>query len=498
MINLPIIVAAFPFLVFIYLLIFKRIPLLWSSVVTLVLYTILSIFYWKIFPSFLFASYEKGLFVAFDIFIIIFGAVFFLEILKDLKIIKNIAYYLGSLSKDYRVQIIVIAWLFECFIEGTAGFGTPAAIAVPVLIGLGLTPIKALVVGLLGNSVPGVFGAAGTPIKIGFAGLNSVGVPLTAALLNLVGVIVPIFMLWAITEGRINRKKEFFDALPFAIFSGLLFVVPSVAFVYFGQEFPSILGSIFGLIVIVISIKLNFLTPKESLSLVDEKNEVSTMTAFKSFLPYIILISLLILGKIFIGKLAITEFLGSPYSFSLFNPGFIFMIAGLFVIFIWKEKEKIFGSSIKKAFKGAIYPFFVVFAMLAMVQIMINSGNNNSGIISAISLITKSFETSWLPFFAPFIGAFGAFMTGSVTVSNIMFGHLFSIASTNLSLNTSVILSLGVVGAAAGNMIALADILTAEAVTGIKNGEVKVLKGVMIPCLVYLLIIGLIGYFFFR
>ncbi|MCX6754706.1 MAG: L-lactate permease, partial [Candidatus Nomurabacteria bacterium] len=142
--------------------------------------------------------------------------------------------------------------------------------------------------------------------------------------------------------------------------------------------------------------------------------------------------------------------------------------------------------------------FFVVFSMLAMVQIMINSGNNTSGFVSALSLITKSFETSWLPFFAPFIGAFGAFMTGSVTVSNIMFGHLFVVASSNLLLNTSAILSLGVVGAAAGNMIALADILTAEAVTGIKNGEVKVLKGVMIPCLIHLSIIGIIGLIFFR
>jgi len=272
-------------------------------------------------------SYGKGFFVALDIFIIIFGAVFFLEILKDLKIIKNISYYLGGLSKDYRVQIIIIAWLFESFIEGTAGFGTPAAIAVPVLIGLGLPPIKALVVGLLGNSVPGVFGAAGTPIKIGFAGLNVAAVPLTAALLNLVGFIIPIFMLWIITEGRVNRKKEFFDALPFAIFTGLIFVIPSVLFVSLGQEFPSILGSITALLIIVFSVKVGFLIPKETISLVEDTKESSSLSAFKSFLPYIILVSLLILGKIFIGKMGIPNFLGSTYTFKLFNPCFVFIIS---------------------------------------------------------------------------------------------------------------------------------------------------------------------------
>jgi len=496
---LPIICSVLPFIVFLFLFLIKKISLLKASLVTLVLYTILAFFYWQIIPLYLYISYGKGLFVAIDILIIIFGAIFFLEILKDLKIIKNISYYLGGLSKDYRIQIIIIAWFFECFIEGTAGFGVPAAIAVPILMGLGLTPIRSLVVGLLGNSVPGVFGAAGTPIKIGFTGLNVTSVPLIAALLNTVGFIIPIFMLWVITGGRVNRKKEFFDALPFAIWSGLAFVIPSLLVVSFGQEFPSILGSIIGLIIIIISVKIGFLVPKEKLSLLPEQEteERPSLSPLMSFLPYIILVVLLIAGKIILGKLGINLFLGFKHTFNIFNPGFIFIVSGLLVMFIWKEKIKIISSSVKKAFSGALYPFLVVFSMIAMVQIMINSGNNNSGILSAISLITKSFETGLLPLFAPFIGAFGAFMTGSVTVSNIMFGNLFHMAATNLSLNSSAILSLGVVGAAAGNMIALGDILTAEAVTGLKNSEIKVLKGVIVPCLVYLSILGLIGIMIF-
>lgn len=501
--NLPVILAVFPFVVFLYLLLSRKATLLWTSVITLILYTILAIFYWQILPFFLYASYGKGFLVAIDIFIIIIGAIFFLEILRDLKIIKSISYYLGGLSKDYRVQVIVIAWFFGSFIEGTAGFGTPAAIAVPILIGLGLTPIRSLVVGLLGNSTPGVFGAAGTPIKLGFTGLNTVSVPLYAALFNLVGFIVPVFMLWVITSGRINRKKEFLEALPFAIYSGLLFVVSSLAFVSFGQEFPSIFGSIAGLIIIVISIKFNFLVPKNIVSLLNEdelkiEEKKSFMSPLRSFLPYIILVILLVLGKIYLDKISIPLPVGFSHSFNLFNPGFIFIISAFFVIFIWRQKWPLIRSSVVKAFNGAIIPFLVVFAMLAMVRLMINSGDNTSGLLSAISYITKSFETNWLPFFAPFIGSFGAFMTGSVTVSNIMFGHLFNIASINLSLNTSIILALGVVGAAAGNMIALADILTAEAVTGLKNSEVKVLKGVIVPCLIYLALVGFLGFLVFQ
>jgi lactate permease len=494
MINLPIVLSVFPFLFFLFLLFIKKTSLFKASIITLGIYTLFAIFYWKILPSFLYLSYGKGLFVAFDIFIIIFGAIFFLGILKDLKIIKNISYYLGGISKDYRIQIIIIAWFLECFIEGTAGFGTPAAIAVPLLIGLGLTPIRALIVGLLGNSTPGVFGAAGTPIKIGFTGLNTTMVPFYSAILNCVGIIVPIFMLWIITKDRVNRKKEFFDALPFAIWSGLVFVIPSLLFVNLGQEFPSILGSITGLIIIVFSIKLGFLVPKEKLSLLEEnKKETSSISPFKAFLPYIILITLLILGKFILGKLSIPLYIGFNQTFNLFNPGFIFIISGLLVVVIWKEKFRIILSSIKNGIKGAIPPFLIVFSMLAMVQIMINTGNNNSGILSAVSIITQIFDTELLPFFTPFIGAFGAFMTGSVTVSNIMFGNLFNIAATHLSFNNNFILSLGVTGAAAGNMIALADILTAEAVTGMKNSERQVLKGVLVPCLIYLFTLGILG-----
>lgn len=493
--NLPIILAVLPFLVFLFLLFIKKTPLLWASLITLALYTVLAIFYWQMIPSYFFISYGKGIFVAFDILIIIFGAIFFLGILQDLNIIRNISHYLSVISKDYRVQVIIIAWFFECFLEGTAGFGTPAAIAVPLLVGLGLKPIRALIVGLLGNSIPGIFGAAGTPIKVGFATLNVTQVPVYASLLNFVGFIVPGFMLWIITEGRENRKKEFFEALPFAIWSGILFVVPSYFIAkYVGQEFPTILGSIIGLTLAIISIKLKIFTPKNSLAISENKEDVCTMSSFKSFLPYGILVVLLILGKFIIGKIGIPiNIEGLKHTFNLFNPGFIFIIVGIMVAFIWKSKKEIFGKSIKSAIGGAIPPFLVIASMLAMVEIMKNSGYNLSDIPSAINIIARALESRFLPLFAPFAGSFGALMTGSVTASSVMFGSLFNTTAISMGINSSIILALLVVGAGIGNMVALADILTAEAVLGEKNAEIKIVKGVLVPCLTCLALVGIIG-----
>ncbi len=495
MLDAPALLSLLPFIVFVILLLGVKTTILRSSAAALALCTLLAVFYWNIVPSLLLISYAKGFFIAFDIFIIIFGAIFFLKVMQSLGVVKNISYYLEHFSKDYRVQIIILAWFFENFIEGTAGFGTPVAIVAPLLVGLGLPVITALVVALLGNSASVVFGAAGTPIRTGFAGLDISMVPFLSALINCVGFIVPVFMLWILTAGRKNRKEEFFDGLPFAIWSGVAFVVPSlVVALFFGQELPSIIGSIIGLLLVMISTKLDIFTPKDVLSLEGKENLVRTMPAFRAFLPYGLLVLLLITGKLTLGNMGIYFSFITAHVFNLFNPGFAFVIAGFATVFIWRSATKgIFLPSAASALRGTMDPFLIIVFMSSLVQIMINSGQNYSGLPAAITLVAKIFETHWLPFFAPFIGAFGSFITGSATISNIMFGNFFNTAGQALGFSVWIILSLGVVGASAGNMIALSDMLAGEAVVGVKNQERQILKGVFIPCMTYLILVGIVG-----
>lgn len=491
--NLPVFLAVFPFLVFVVVLLWGKVSLLKASAVTLALFAVLSVFYWEILPSLFFISLGKGFFIALDIFIIILGAIFFLSLLERLSVIKNISYYLEHFSSDYRLQIILLAWLFEAFIEGTAGFGTPVAIVAPLLVGLGLTPIKALIVALMGNSSAVVFGAAGTPIKVGFAGLETASLPLISALINCIGFIVPVFMLWVITAGRKNRWGEFRGGLPFAIWSGIAFVVPSVFCVFLGQEFPSIVGSLIGIILVYASTKMGFFVPKEQITLMGVEKLNKTMSATKAFLPYGLLVIALILGKIFLSGYNINISLGFSHLFNLFNPGFAFILTGILVALIWRSNIKEVAATATQAFRGAVAPSIVIVLMSILVQLMTNSGQNSSGLPSAIALLAKIFETNWLPFFAPFLSAFGSFVTGSATISNIMFGNFLNTAASSLGLGTSIILSLAVVGGATGNMIALADMLAGQAVLGLKNKEREVLKGVIVPCLILLALSGVIG-----
>lgn len=432
--------------------------------------------------------------MALDIFFIIFGAFFFLEIMRETKIIENIGYHLESISKDLRVQVIFLAWFFENLLEGTAGFGTPSIVVAPLLVGLGISPINAVIIAILGNSASGVFGAAGTPIKVGFGALAGASVPLTAALVNLIGILVPVFMLWFLTKNKENGKKEFVEALPFAVWAGVAFAVPSILTVFIGQEFPSILGAVIGLALVLITTKLGILIPKKEKELVDTPRP-ATLSLGKVIFPYFLLIVILIAGKFIIGTSGISIPIIIKHTFAYFNPGFAFIIAGMMTLLAFKKDINFFGSSIRLAFKRSLEPFWVIVFMSAISQIMVTSVNNLNALPSMIDFLAVHFRNTFLPLWAPVIGAFGSFLTGSVTVSNLMFGNFLVAAANDLSFGVDKILVLALVGAAAGNMIALADIIAAEAAVGLKNEERKILKGVIIPCAIYIGLVGLVGLF---
>jgi len=458
---------------FLLLLLWQKKSLVLASGASLVLMALIAVFYWRILPGAFLSASTKGLTTAFEIFLIIFGAVFFLEILKKKGIIESICFYLESFSKDYRLQVILLAWFFENFLEGIAGFGTPAAIVAPLLIGMGLSPLKAVTLALLGNSTAGVFGAAGTPIHLGFAELANSSVAVNAARFNLVGLLVPVFMLWVLLAGQPEKRKQFFEALPFALWSGIVFVVPAYFLVFIGQEFASILGSIVGLVLIFLTLRLKIFLPRIERDPHPAQKPADLLPLIRVIFPYFIFIILLFLGKIFFG------------TSKLFNPGIIFILSGLLTLVFFPRMPKLIAVSFKEAWQRSRSPFLVIAAMSVLVQILLKT--------PSLIVISQRLETRFLPFLTPFIGAFGAFLTGSVTLSNIMFANFLATAGRFLQMDLAKILALQLVGAAAGNMIALADILAAESVAGLKNQEQSILKGVLGPCLIYLVLAGIIG-----
>lgn len=272
--------AATPLLLAMILLVGFKVAAKYAMPIVFLLTTVVAYGYWGMDVSHLGASIIEGLFVAGDITYIIFSAILLLTVLKYSGGLARIRHQFTALSADRRVQIVIIVWFFGCFIEGASGFGTPAAIVAPLLVAIGFPPLSAIVLGLMVQSTPVTFGALGTPILIGLNnGLTSgFGSPVEKhvfllAVTREVGIIhamIGTFMPWLMIAvcifvfGQRADRKKIWTIAPFAIFSGLAFTLPYfITASYLGPEFPSLLGSMVGLGIVIFVVRRKWLLPRD-------------------------------------------------------------------------------------------------------------------------------------------------------------------------------------------------------------------------------------------
>src|SRR5690606_36120864 len=220
------------------------------------------------------AASLQGLFLTFDLLFIIFGAILLLHTLERSGGVAAIRRSFAGVSTDRRVQVVIVAWLFGSFIEGAAGFGTPAAVVAPLLVALGFPAAAAVMLGMMVQSTAVTFGAVGTPVLVGVQGglggaafdaqlaaggldmmdYLRLGTAQVVILHALAGVIMPVWMVVMLTRffGASRSWTEGLSILPFALLVGLAFTVPYVLFgTFLGPEFPSLLGAPVGLAIVV-------------------------------------------------------------------------------------------------------------------------------------------------------------------------------------------------------------------------------------------------------
>ncbi|WP_022964371.1 L-lactate permease [Halopseudomonas pelagia] len=493
------------------------------------------------------ASTLQGLIITLGLLWIIFGAILLLNTLKHSGGITAIRAGFATISPDRRIQAIIIAWLFGCFIEGASGFGTPAAIAAPLLVAIGFPAMAAVLMGMLVQSTPVSFGAVGTPILVGVTtGLDSVaiGADLAAqgsswdaylmlisakvAIIHaIVGTIMPLIMALMLTRyfGKEKSWRAGFEVLPFALFAGLAFTIPyMLTGVFLGPEFPSLLGGLVGLGIVTTAARFGFLVPKTTWDFADRKDWPSEwlgsiemkldeltakpMGSFRAWLPYMLVGVILVISRVFPEATALFR----AVSFSASNllgeagisagiepfylPGGILVLVVLATFFLHRMQVKELASAVKESSNVLLSAGFVLLFTVPMVRILINSGVN-AGDLPSMPIAMASFAADSVggvyPLVAPMIGALGAFLAGSNTVSNMMFSQFqFGVAS-NLGLSTALIVAVQAIGAAAGNMVAIHNVVAASATVGLLGREGATLRKTIWPTLYYVLMTGLIA-----
>lgn len=519
----------------------KAMPLVYISAVAI------AFLVWEVSFSRVLASTIEGVLITISVLWIIFGAILLLNTLKHSGAIIVIRQGFNNISPDRRIQAIIVAWLFGCFIEGASGFGTPAAIAAPLLVAIGFPAMAAVMLGMMVQSTPVSFGAVGTPILIGVTkGLDSAGIGATlqssgsswdtylqiitsevAITHAITGTLIPLFMCIMLTRffGQNKSWTEGLAILPFAIFGGIAFTIPyALTGIFLGPEFPSLVGALVGLPIVILAAKSGFLVPKKAWDFAPrEKWPVSWVSKFemkfdamtskipmsltKAWIPYVLVAVILVITRVspdvkkFISSFSFSykNILGEGLNFSmapLYLPGGILVFVVLLTYFLHKMEFKELKEAIGESSKVMIGAGFVLIFTVPLVRILINSGVNGSGFdsmpIAMANFVAHSVGDVY-PFFAPMVGALGAFIAGSNTVSNMMLSQFqFGVADA-LGISTAFMVALQAVGAAAGNMIAIHNVVAASATVGLLDQEGETLRKTVIPTIYYCVIVGIIG-----
>ena len=492
--------------------------------------------------------------IAFQLLYIIFGAILLLNTLRYSGALAVIRSGFTSISPDRRVQVILIAWLFGAFIEGAAGFGTPAAVTVPLMVGLGFPAMAAVVSGMIIQSTPVSFGAVGTPILVGVnKGLSGhataqekiaeMGFDQFDALLPfvgfkvaivhaLVGALIPLLLVVFMTRffGKNRSFKEGLAIAPFALFASVSLTVPYVVVAkLLGPELPSLLGALIGMAIVVPAAKKGWLLPKGepwdftprsdwepewvgSLEMsADESNrdQSSKIFPFTAWLPYLLVALLLVLTRLdalpFAAWLKAIEIKWSSIFGTtidaalqpLYLPGTVFVLVSLMAVGLHRMGGETVRSawvdSLKTTAKASVALVFTV----PMVQVFLNSDSGVAGYDKMPIVLADgiaSLAGGAYPMFAPLVGGFGAFVAGSNTISNMMFSLFQFEVGIRIGVDATWMVALQAVGGAAGNVICVHNVVAALAVVGLTGREGDVIRKTLLVFAYYALTAGVIGF----
>lgn len=547
--------ALLPIIMVFLLLVVMRLPAKFAMPVAYLTTVLLSLFVWKTSGVQVAAATVHGVLTAINVLFIVFAAVLLLNTLKESQAIVAIRQGFMGISPDRRVQMIIVAWLFGSLIEGSTGWGTPSAVGAPLLLALGFPAMACVMAILIIQSTPVSYGAVGTPLLIGVnsglenkadvaAEISKFGLDLPHYILVItekvgfihatVGVLIPLILCCFLTRffGEKRSFAEGFKAAPFAIFAGLAFTVPYYLTARFvGPELPSLLGSVVGLLIVVPAAKMGFLTPKETFDFAHrdnweedwkgtlahteiDANEKVKFSVFKAFSPYLMVIGILVATrtikplKDWLNSHAVISFqeiFGTTISNKtqlLYSPATVLLLVSIVCIFIFGMK----GNDIKKSWKDsgittmAAAPALIF--SVPMVQVFINSGTSPDAAIQILAMpkvlaaaAADLFSGAW-PLISPWIGALGAFIAGSNTISNMMFSHFQWSTATQIGLDgmgASKVVALQAIGGAAGNMISVHNVVAACAVVGMVNREGLIIRKTLIAMTYYIIQGGLIG-----
>ncbi|MDJ0759056.1 MAG: L-lactate permease [Woeseiaceae bacterium] len=477
-------------------------------------------------PNLVNATVVQGLMEAWTPILIIWGAILLFKVMDASGAMTTVRGWLNGISPNPVAQLMIIGWAFSFMIEGASGFGTPAALAAPILVGLGFAPFKVAVLALIMNSVPVSFGAVGTPTwfglgQLGLTEAEIMAVSYSTALIHAAAaLVIPVIALsYVIPASKIRAN------LIYVYITILGCVLPYVLLARYSYEFPSLIAGMIGLVVAIFAARLGL--GLEQTTDGDRPSRVAAVPAGKlirALFPIWATVLVLVVTRIeqlgikgaltdstplaglplgSLGELGVTQSLaielsgifGSDIAWTfqtLYVPAFIpFLLVVLVSIPVLRMPVADFGAVWTDTARRMINTILALLGALVMVKLLMLGGET-----SMVVLIGDAFATatgqSW-QYLAPYLGALGSFFSGSATISNLTFAGIQVSVARELGLDQTLILSLQSVGAAMGNMVCINNIVAVCSILGVAKQEGAILKRTIWPMLLYGVIAGIVG-----
>lgn len=442
----------------------------------------------------------KGFGLAIFVIFIIWGAMFLYNVVNEAGALEVINKNISILVDDRMVQFILLAWAFAPFMQGIAGFGIPVIVVTPLLIALGFDPLKSVAAVLIGHCWSISFGSMGSSIYAIDMVTNTDVVDIVPymAIYGTIAMFLMGITVVIIYGGIREMKNAFIYVVPASVTMGTtLYILAKMAMV-------SVIGLMTGLVGMITILLIYKLRSRGG----ERKVLFSTdLTLAESILPYILIVILSIAFFILDPSLKLTldypgyttmtgiEVAGEDayVKFNLLKfPFCIIMMASLFSMIIYWRKgrmnRKIFNKIINATVKKCVPTSITLVFLLCMAQLMMDAGMINAIADALVFVAGKVY-----PLLSPFIGLLGAFITGSNTNSNVLFGNLQEVAANALMLNPAIMCAVQSIGASIGGAIGPTTVALGATSAQIIGRESDIYKYTLLPILVSTGILGIVN-----
>ncbi|MES9780666.1 L-lactate permease [Bacillus thuringiensis] len=434
-----------------------------------------------------------------------------------------------SITNDHRLLVILIGFSFGAFLEGAAGFGAPVAITAALLAGLGLNPLYAAGLCLIANTAPVAFGAMGIPITVAgqVTGIDPHKIGQMAGhQLPFLSLFVPFFIVFLM-----DGFKGIRQTWPALLVAGSSFAITQfITATFLGPELPDITSALVSLISLALFLKV--WQPKEIYQSGQANSEVAATTTaasmpkltfgkvVKAWSPFIVLtVMVVIWSQSFFkalfapgGALASLVFKfeipglhnlvmkaepivnkPTPYEailkFDVLSAtGTAILIACIISMFILKMNVKDAVVTFKETLSELKVPILSIGFVLGFAFIA-----NYSGLSSTLALALAG-TGGLFPFFSPFLGWIGVFLTGSDTSANALFSNLQAITAQQVGVSEVLLVAANTTGGVTGKMISPQSIAIACAAVGLAGKESDLFRFTVKHSLFFVIIVGIMTY----